>query len=282
MEKKNENTTDIEVSEVIQPTVMTLDSEQLVELAEKAEKRVKALSKIKTAALLMTTKNDWVDQNGKPYLQVSGAEKIGMLFGIGWTLDGGKLETEDGGHFRYVYRGEFTFAGNKIEAIGSRSSRDGFFTKYTYEKVEGQQDKKTALPPSELDKGDIQKSAFTNCIGNGITRVLGMRNLTWDDVSSVTKITQDMVSGVSYGGKSQKASTKVGQNQNMNSPATEKQCFKVDSMAREIHKCENGEAVLALCKTLLGGGEWLDDVERVEGFTRKSASELITLLGAKK
>ena len=41
-----------------------------------------------------------------------------------------------------------------IEEIGVRSSRDGFFKRYSYENGN-----KSALPPSEIDQGDIKKAA---------------------------------------------------------------------------------------------------------------------------
>ena len=47
----------------------------LIELAEQAEKRVQAMMKIKRMALKLTNVHDWVDENGKPYLQASGGER---------------------------------------------------------------------------------------------------------------------------------------------------------------------------------------------------------------
>lgn len=149
-------------------------SEDLITIAEQAEKRINAINKIKTIALKVTNQFDWIDQNGRPYLQVSGAEKIARLFGISWRIDEPVFEHEEGGHFSYTYKGYFTLGGVTIEAIGTRSSKDGFFKRYDKEKKE--------LPPSEIDKGDVKKAAYTNCIGNGITRLLGIRNLTWDDI----------------------------------------------------------------------------------------------------
>lgn len=172
--------------------VPAIGDSTLLALAEQAEKRVGALNKIKRAALMATNARDWTDQAGNPYLQVSGSEKVARVFGIAWKIDDPSLETEESGHFAYTYKGYFTVAGATIEAIGTRSSKDGFFKKYA-----GYGDDRKELPPSEIDKGDLKKSAYTNCIGNGITRLLGLRNLTWEDLQE-SGITKDSVGRVDY------------------------------------------------------------------------------------
>jgi len=177
---------------IIQP----ISDNTLVALAENAEKRVDALNKIKKAALKATNPRDWTDQNGNPYLQVSGSEKVGRVFGISWRIDEPVFEKEEGGHFGYTYKGYFELAGAEIEAIGTRSSKDGFFKKYDYSKKDNDGNSiKTELPPSEIDKGDVKKAAYTNCIGNGVTRILGLRNLTWEDLKEYAGITREQVTG---------------------------------------------------------------------------------------
>lgn len=185
-------TFDVEVVET-HGALAPVNDYTLVALAEQAEKRVDALVKIKRAALKSTNPKDWTNQNGNPYLQVSGAEKVGRIFGISWRIDEPIKETLEGGHFSYTYKGYFTLAGATIEAIGTRSSKDGFFKRYSWNQGE-----KTELPPSEIDAGDVKKAAYTNCIGNGVTRLLGIRNLTWEDLKEFAGITQDQVAGVDY------------------------------------------------------------------------------------
>lgn len=185
-----------EIIEVQAETPLAMDT--LLSIAEQAEKRIDAMNKIKRVALKLTNASDWVDQGGKPYLQVSGAEKIGRMFGVSWRIGEAEFEALDGGHFSYAYRGSFTVAGASIEAIGTRSSKDGFFKRYAYENGA-----KTELPASEIDRGDVKKAAYTNCIGNGITRLLGVRNLTYADLQEFAGITKEQVMAVDYkkGGK---------------------------------------------------------------------------------
>jgi len=160
----------------------------LLDAVKEAEARIEAVNRIKKAALKVTNQQDWIDQNGKPYLQSSGAEKIARLFNISWRLEEPIFEQEEDGHFSYSFKGYFTMKGITIEAIGVRSSKDGFFTKYKDGKP---------LPVSAIDKGDVKKAAFTNCIANGITRLLGIRNLTWEDIESVG-IKRGAVTQVAY------------------------------------------------------------------------------------
>jgi len=170
-----------------------LASETLIAIAEQAERRMDAVIKIKKVALKATNARDWADQNGNPYLQGSGSEKVGRVFGVSWRVGEPALELLEGGHFQYTYQGEFSIAGATITVIGTRSSKDPFFKRYAYGKSE-----KTELPPSEIDKGDVKKAAYTNCIGNGITRLLGIRNLTWADLKEFANIDKDMVTRVEY------------------------------------------------------------------------------------
>lgn len=160
--------------------------ETLVGIADQAEKRLDAINKIKRVALKVTNPYDWTNQQDRPYLQVSGAEKIARIFGISWQIDEPVMEQSEDGHFSYTYKGKFHLAGASIEAIGTRSSKDGFFNRGG------------KIPPAEVDKGDLKKAAYTNCIGNGITRLLGIRNMTWDDLQEFAGITKENVGKIEY------------------------------------------------------------------------------------
>jgi hypothetical protein len=158
-----------------------------------------AVKKIKRVALKLTQPDDWTDQQGKPYLEGSGSEKIALPFGISWTLiNDPQPEFEEDGHFTYTYRARFTMGNRTIEVDGSRSSRDGFFKKYDYSTDESGKTKKTEKGVSAIIKRDVKMSAFTNLLGNGITRILGIRNLTWADLKEFSGITQEQVKAIQY------------------------------------------------------------------------------------
>jgi len=198
-----------EVIETAAENLPMIADDQLVSIVAQAEKRIEAFNKLKGLALRLTNAQDWVDQGGRPYMQSSAAEKIGSFFGVSWHIDEPTIEKEESGHFTYTYQGVFTWRGNSITAIGTRSSKDGFFKKYGYK-----DNQREELPPSEIDKGDVKKSAYTNCIGNGVTRSLGIRNLTWVDIEQEAGITKDAVMSVDYKkkGKAQEKIASEGAN----------------------------------------------------------------------
>lgn len=175
-----------------------LGDDQLLAVAAAAEKRIEAVNKIKALALRVTNVRDWRNQGGNPYLQVSGAEKVARLFGISWRLDETVREDHADGHFSYTVKGYFSMGTAEIEVIGTRSSTDPLFAL----------SHGAALPPSEIDRNDVKKSAVTNCIGNGITRLLGIRNLTWDDLKSAG-LEPDKIGKTDYGSGDPNAAMKL-------------------------------------------------------------------------
>ena len=168
--------------------VLNDDANELIVIAER---RIAQLDKIVELSLKRTNTNDWVDQNGKPYLTCSGAEKIGRLFGVNWSiLESKKNQSEDekGKFYFYQSTGVFTLKGHdSIEAVGTCSVRDKFFSK-----AGGRE-----LPVSEIDETNIMKSAYSNCVVNGITRILGIRNLQWEQLEK-SGINRSKVVSVAY------------------------------------------------------------------------------------
>lgn len=161
-------------SEEVEETPILGMGDSLIQVAREAEARVDAVKKIKLLALKVTNSQDWIDERGKPYLQVSGAEKVARLFGVNWQISPPVAENSPDGHFTFAYQGTFSFRGASITAIGTRSSKDAFFA------IKGGKE----VPPDKIDRMDVQKGAYTNCIGNGITRLLGIRNLTWSELNA--------------------------------------------------------------------------------------------------
>lgn len=153
------------------------DEKGLDLLVAQAEKRVLALKKILGVAVTRTTSKDWVDQQGHPYLTASGAEKIAPVFGV--KMDEPKAEREDreddaGKYYLYTFTARFFWGGGSLYAIGTCSSRDKFFAWDSKEQ--------TYKALSEVDENNIKKAAYSNLLVNGVTRVLGIRNLEWKDL----------------------------------------------------------------------------------------------------
>lgn len=154
-----------------------VNEEDLENAIKKAERMEELVRKIKTLAIKQTNRKDWVDMGGKPYLQSSGAEKIARLFGISWRICDGypkkeMMSDEKSSYYLYSYKGEFLMGGKSIEVIGTCSQKDKFL---------GSQGDKNR-PASEIDECNIIKKANTNMIARGITTILGIRNMTWEEI----------------------------------------------------------------------------------------------------
>ncbi len=248
--------TEIIEASVTEANIPAIADDTLIAVAEQAEKRITAMSKIKAMSLKVTNPYDWTDQGGKPYLQVSGAEKVGRLFGISWRIDEPVFEIEEGGHFSYTYKGYFTLGGSTIEAIGTRSSKDGFFKKY---------DNGAELPPSAIDKGDVKKAAYTNLLGNGITRILGMRNLTWAELAEAG-IRQEEVQKVNFKEKG-KAKEKIASD-----GATFIEAFVTD-IRQQTKKRDGTPMKSPLYKINAEGTEYKTFDEKVANFAKEAKAE---------
>jgi len=198
----------------VEPTAL----ESTDDLLALAERRIEKIQKMTILSLKVTNHQDWVDQNGKPYLMGSGAEKVARLWGIKiHDVQSRKINSSDdkGNFYFYEYTGIVELPGGRdsIHAVGTCSCKDQFFAATTVESVdeEGKVTRVKALKPlSEVDETNIMKSAYTNFLVNGITRLLGIRNLTYDQLKEAG-IATDRIGKVEYrnsemseGGKTKK------------------------------------------------------------------------------
>lgn len=147
-----------------------LDSnpDNIIYLAERADKYIEAMNKIMTAALKITNELDWCLIGGTPYLQESGATKVARLFGISIQVIGNPTtETDRDGYKTYTYRARFMLRDQYVECEGSRSASEDFFS-----------GKGKTKKPDEIDDRDVKMAAYTNCVNNGIKRLIpNLRNI---------------------------------------------------------------------------------------------------------
>jgi hypothetical protein len=163
MNEENEN----------QDQSLVLVDDNIIAVAENAERRFEAMVKIRQFALRTTNGGDWVDMGGKPYLQARGAKKIARAFGVSWRLglpEKEWREDDNGRYYIYTIKGEFGASGQYIEAIGTKSSRNPFFGK--------------GKNVEDVDEQNIIKAAETNCVNNGIKDLLGLDGVSWEDINS--------------------------------------------------------------------------------------------------
>lgn len=183
--------------------VPAIADDTLLAIAKMAEARIDAVIKIKQLALKVTNASDWTDQQGKPYIQASGSEKVANLFNVSVSfLTPEPLYQEDpDGHYTFTFKGRFSMGGRSIEVEGSRSSRDPFFKQNIYK--EGRLEREKTIDERD-NKRDVRMAAYTNLLGNGITRILGIRNLTWEDLEQFAGIKKDDVGKIQYKTKGEK------------------------------------------------------------------------------
>lgn len=203
-----------------------------------AQRRLDTVKKIINIALKITTYRDWVNQNGNPYLVHSGAEKVARLFGI--TLSNIKTEkmwADDSKGKYYIYKttGKATLPGkfDSIEALGTCSQRDPFFGKAKGE----------FLDTLEIDETNIMKASYSNFTVNAITHLLGLRNLTWEELKEAG-IDKAKIQEIKY----QSGSQKVKQTATPEEVKRQKEIWDWlmqitagnDELARERLKLESG------------------------------------------
>lgn len=160
----------MQVMDVSSQNVGILDTsaDNIMYLAEKADKMITAMNKIMSAALKITSEHDWTLIGGKPYLQESGATKVARLFGISWQIGNPKIECDAEGYKTFTYKGRFEMRGQFIECEGSRSMKDDFFG--------GKPDARKSV--DEISERNVRQAAYTNCINNGIKRIIpGLRGI---------------------------------------------------------------------------------------------------------
>lgn len=158
--------------------LLSADIGNIEYLAERADKYIAAMNRVMEAALKITTEHDWVLIGGNPYLQESGATKVARLFGISISLIGAPIvEADPLGYKTYTYKARFMLGDQFVECEGSRSMKEDFFA--------GKPKDGKIKSPDEIIERDVKLAAYTNCLNNGIKRLIpGLRNL---DVATLEK-----------------------------------------------------------------------------------------------
>jgi len=177
--------------------IITIETTE--DLISIAQRRVEMVQKIINIALKITNYRDWVSQDNSPYLTHSGAEKVARLFGVSLSNIKTQKEWSDdtkGKYYIYKTTGKAALPGklDSIEALGTCSQRDKFFAKAKGE----------WLDSIDVDETNIMKSSYSNFVVNAITHLLGLRNLTWDQIEDAG-IDKSKIQQIKY----QKGSEKV-------------------------------------------------------------------------
>jgi hypothetical protein len=127
------------------------------EIVKVMEKMSDVVSKARIVALRGTSPEDWTDQGGKPYLTISGSNKVKNIFGVSVSDSSWEktmMEDDNGKYYIISFSATFTWKLGSTTMTGTCSSRDKFFGK----------DKLM----QDVDFTNVLKKAETNCYGRGI------------------------------------------------------------------------------------------------------------------
>jgi hypothetical protein len=155
-------------------------SVQMDEILQASMQMARFSRQIVEKAVQITSPRDWVDQSGHPYLTEAGGMKVASVLPVSiWCTEKPckTWQDDDKGRF-YIYQCEYGAAWKgglgSVTAIGTASSRDKLLGT-----VEGED-----RPLSEIDETNILKKCGTNGRHNAIVRLLGLQNLSWEQVES--------------------------------------------------------------------------------------------------
>jgi hypothetical protein len=147
-----------------------ITKEEFEQIEQGPEHFIQEANKLRDIILKLTKPNDWIIYNNKPFLQSYGAERIAFRLGISVTNIKDEFINLGDGHYMIKYQGTFSHPKlGSLEAVGFCSTKDKFF---------GRQD------IQDINIVNIALKAYTTMYRNGITRLLGLRNLTLDELKN--------------------------------------------------------------------------------------------------
>lgn len=242
---------------------------------DKLEKNIELFNKIKLVSLKLTKEKDWVLQReDSPYLMDRGAENIAIAWGIdisGVELKMEWAEDEKGRYYIYTATGK-AYAkklGRYVEDIGICSQRDKFFgmASGTLKEIE------------DVDMANIKRKAVTNLYNRLIKRVVGLGNVTTDDLVAAG-LDVKKIARIDYKGGSQKVAKTF-------SPAYQEKLQKIRDIANRLalgneeiakkaikdasyFKSKDGKDVFAESVAQLSSEKWIDmTLSRIEAMEQK-------------
>lgn len=239
-------------------------------LLQKFKDRAMFVDGVRKEALQRTKLQHWLSRKQKDgtrtfSLMGPGAERIRMVAPIGFVNKTRREEkwTKEFGPGYTVYFEAEVYLGNPrtglLPVIGSCSSDDDFFStehaelpynvenpehKLALENGEGRLTEgntkiyiRRRIPASEVTKENIEKSALTNLIVNGVTRVLGIRSISAEELKEVG-IDADKIGGFEYGSNRAQAGALA--------PAEEQKRADIKKMLVEMHGGDEAKALANL------------------------------------
>jgi hypothetical protein len=234
------------------------------------EKQMQAYKKLIGIAIQFTESGDWTDQQGTPYMLVSGASKVAAPFGISISIPAFTREVRhDAKGEWYLYTCQLVakcaVLGIERGFIGTCSSRDKFFATSTeWKQVNGEKQKITTLKPIEdVDEGNVKKKAYTNAFNNAVQNLLGLKKLSWEYLDK-QGIKKDQTAKVEYGGKGATDTITEGQSKMLfaKAKAKEQQGASFDIIKEDFNKEFNVKEFKELPKNRMNDAlAWIESIK---------------------
>jgi hypothetical protein len=187
-----------ESPEVVQQQNTAIEPVSADEFLAAVDRRNKAIDRVLSYAIAATHPSQWMDIGGKPYATGPACESMRLRCAVSITdVEGEREEREDekGAFYIWTYRARFALPGglDVVHAEGHCSSRDQFLGSTEFKDGEGAKRKEW-----EVEEGNIRQAAYTNCTNNGITRILGVRNLSWERLCTLLGVERESFGKVDY------------------------------------------------------------------------------------
>jgi hypothetical protein len=167
--------------------IETVEGER--EFFAELDRRDKLFGRILNYAIAATHPTQWTDLGGKPWPTGPAAEAMARRCRVSWVeVESEREDYSDalGDYYSYTYRARFILGEHdEITAEGHCSSRDAFLGTGT------EQGEDATRQPWEVEPGVIKQAAYTNMVVNGVTRLLGVRNLSWERLSALLGVKRE-------------------------------------------------------------------------------------------
>jgi hypothetical protein len=156
------------------------------EYVETAGRQIELRSKLLMTALKALKPHDFQDFDGKPYLEGEGAARI-MAVVRGFSVGEAKFKIEHiAPHYFIECEIPMEWKGQSTVALGDCSTADPFFTGRegnagVFKKHLDRTGSDTMA--ARLVLGDAKKKARENAISRGVSELLGIKGLSWDDLA---------------------------------------------------------------------------------------------------
>lgn len=262
-------------------------------MLQKFRERALFVDGVRKEALSHTKPHHWLSRKGKGgqvtfSLMGPGAERIRTIAPIGFVSVRRREERwnkEEGPGYTIYFDAEVYLGSARtglLPVMGTCSSDDDFFStehselpynaenpehKAALDSGEGRtsSDSKTIyirrrIPATEVTKENIEKSALTNLIVNGVTRVLGIRNVSAEELAEAG-IPIDKIGGFEYG-SGRAASGALA-------PADEQKRAEMRQWLVEMNGGDEGKALAALKKLTA-----FNDYPGCEGWERLTVKQI--------